>query len=51
MQTRRTFLRRGAATAGGAALALGPAAGALAKGKGAGYGPLVQDPGGLIDLP
>ena len=52
MQTRRTFLRRGATTAGAAALALGPAAAALGKsGRGAGYGPLVEDPGGLIDLP
>ncbi len=52
MQTRRTFLRQGAATAGGAALALGPGA-ALARQprRAAGYGPLVEDPGGLLDLP
>src|SRR5918994_7286179 len=51
MQTRRMFLRRGA-TATGAALALGPAAGALANSsRRAGYGPLIDDPGGLLDLP
>jgi len=50
MQTRRTFLRRGAVTAGGA-LALSPVAGALAKpGQQAGYGPLIEDSGGLLDL-
>jgi secreted PhoX family phosphatase len=50
MQTRRTFLRRGAVTAGGA-LALNPAAALAQSGRSAGYGPLVEDPGGLIDLP
>ena len=50
--SRRTLLRRGAMGAGGAALALGPAA-ALGKkaGGGSGFGELVDDPGGLIDLP
>ena len=44
MQTRRTFLRRGAVTAGGA-LALSPVASALAKpGGSAGYGPLIEAP-------
>jgi secreted PhoX family phosphatase len=51
MQTRRTFLRRGAAGAGGAALALSPAAAIARRGRPAGYGPLVEDRGGLIDLP
>jgi uncharacterized protein DUF839 len=52
MQTRRTFLRRGASTAGAAAVALGPAGAALGEsGGGAGYGPLIDDPRGLIDLP
>ena len=51
MQTRRMFLRRGATTAGAAAVALGPAGAALGKGRSAGYGPLVEDPRGLLDLP
>ena len=51
MQTRRTFLRRGAATAGGAALALGPGAALAKQPRRAGYGPVVEDPGGLLDLP
>ncbi|HWI06768.1 MAG TPA: alkaline phosphatase PhoX [Solirubrobacteraceae bacterium] len=51
MQTRRTLLRRGAAGAGGA-LALSPVASALAKpGRQAGYGPLVEDSAGVLDLP
>ena len=51
MQTRRTLLRRGAVGAGGA-LALAPIASALAKpGRRAGYGPLVEDDAGLLDLP
>ena len=51
MQTRRTFLRTSALTAGGAALAMGPGA-ALAADRGrAGLGPLVKDPRGLLDLP
>ena len=51
MQTRRTLLRRGAVGAGGA-LALTPVASALAKpGRQAGYGPLVEDSAGLLDLP
>ncbi len=51
MQTRRTLLRRGAVGAGGA-LALAPVAGALAKpARRAGYGPLVEDSAGLLDLP
>ena len=52
MQTRRTFLRRGATTAGAAALTLGPAAAAISKsGRNAGYGALVEDPNRLLDLP
>ncbi|HEV2775266.1 MAG TPA: alkaline phosphatase PhoX [Solirubrobacteraceae bacterium] len=51
MQTRRTLLRRGAVGAGGA-LALTPVASALAQsGRQAGYGPLVEDSAGLLDLP
>lgn len=51
MQTRRTLLRRGAVTAGGA-LALSPVASALATpGGSAGFGPLIEDGGGLLDLP
>ena len=51
MQTRRTLLRRGAVGAGGA-LALAPVASALAKpGRDAGYGPLIEDSAGLLDLP
>lgn len=49
--SRRAFLGLGGA--GAAALALG-SKGALAKPKGgssAGFGPLVEDPGGVIDLP
>ena len=50
--SRRTFVRGSALTAGGAALAVGPA-GALAKKKArpAGFGPVIDDRGGLIDLP
>ncbi|HEV2770167.1 MAG TPA: alkaline phosphatase PhoX [Solirubrobacteraceae bacterium] len=51
--SRRGFLGRGA-VASGAALALTPAGAALARHRRngpAGYGPLVEDPGGLIDLP
>lgn len=51
MQTRRTFLHRGAATAGGAALALGPGAALAKRPRLAGYGSLVEDAGGLLDLP
>jgi secreted PhoX family phosphatase len=36
---------------GGAALALGPATTPASAGRSAGYGPLVDDPGGLLDLP
>ena len=50
MQTRRMFLRQGAVAAGGA-LALSPAAALARPGRSAGYGPLIEDPGGLIDLP
>lgn len=50
MQTRRTFLRRGAVTAGGA-LALSPAALAKPPGGRAGYGSLIEDQSGLLDLP
>ncbi len=51
MQTRRTLLRRGAVGAGGA-LALAPVAGAFARPTGeGGYGPLVEDSAGLLDLP
>lgn len=51
MQTRRTFLRASALTAGGAALAIKPGTG-LAAGRGrAGFGPLVRDPNGMLDLP
>ena len=50
MQTRRTFLRRGAATAGGAALALGPGAALAKQPRRAGFGSLVEDAGGLLDL-
>jgi secreted PhoX family phosphatase len=46
--TRRTFLRRTAATAGGAALAAAPAARGASP---AGLGLPQEDPGGLIDLP
>lgn len=52
--SRRQFLGRGAATAGGAALALGGAGALAAQARGpreAGFGELVQDPGGLLDLP
>ena len=50
MQTRRTFLRRGAVPAGGA-LALSPAAALAKPGGQAGYGPLIEDGAGLLDLP
>ena len=50
MYTRRTFIRNGALTVGAAAIATSPAAGALGAPK-RGYGPLVEDPGGLLDLP
>ena len=44
-------MRRGAVGAG-SALALAPVAGALASsGNRGGYGPLVEDPSGLLDLP
>ena len=49
MHTRRTFIRRGAIGAGALAIATGPRV-ALGAGGG-GYGPLVPDPGGLLDLP
>ncbi len=51
MQTRRTFLRKSALTAGGAALAMSPSASWAANRSGAGLGPLVKDPRGLLDLP
>jgi secreted PhoX family phosphatase len=51
MQTRRTFLRGSALTAGSAALALTPGATALAHRPRSGYGRLVKDPNGLLDLP
>lgn len=51
MQTRRKFLRGSALTAGGAAIALSPGATALARRPRAGYGRLVEDPNGLLDLP
>jgi len=50
MQTRRTLLRRGAITAGGA-LALSPALAAARPDRSAGFGPLIEDSGGLLDLP
>jgi secreted PhoX family phosphatase len=50
MQTRRKFLHGSALTAGAAALALSPGA-ALAHRPRAGYGRLVEDPNGLLDLP
>ncbi len=50
MQTRRTFLRASALTAGGAALAMSPGA-ALAARRSGSLGPLVRDPRGLLDLP
>ena len=51
--SRRGFLGRGAATAGGAALAMsGGVLTAVARpGREAGFGELVPDPGGLLDLP
>ncbi len=51
MQTRRTFLRTGALTAGGAALALSPGAALAASRSRSGFGPLVRDTNGLLDLP
>ncbi len=51
MQTRRTFLRRGAVTTVGGALAVSPAAALAKPGRQAGYGRLIEDSGGLIDLP
>lgn len=48
--TRRTFIRRGAVTAGGAALALAPAARAQSRVT-AGFGVPEADPAGLLDLP
>ena len=50
MQTRRTFLRTSALTAGGAALAMSPGA-ALAARRSGSLGRLVRDPNGLLDLP
>lgn len=49
--SRRQFLRRGALTAGGAAIALAPGSAIAHRGRRAGFGELVDDPGGLIDLP
>ena len=49
MHTRRTFILRGAMGAGALAIATGPRV-ALGAG-GSGYGPLVPDPGGILDLP
>jgi secreted PhoX family phosphatase len=53
--SRRHFLLRGAATAGGAALAVGSTAAALRSsalsGFASGFGEPVADPGGLLDLP
>jgi len=51
MQDRRTFLRRGAVTTAGGALALTPAAALAKKGRPAGFGSPVEDRNGLIDLP
>jgi uncharacterized protein len=51
MLTRRTFIHRGALTVGAAAVATGPAAALAARRSVRGYGPLVRDPGGLLDLP
>ena len=51
MQDRRTFLRRGAVTTAGGALALTPAAALAKKGRPAGFGSPVADRNGLIDLP
>lgn len=51
MQTRRNFLRGSAVTVGSAAVALSPGASALARGPRRGYGRLVEDPNGLLDLP
>lgn len=53
--SRRTFVGRGALAAGGAAL-LGPLAACgeeprRQRAPGAGYGPLLDDPAGLLDLP
>jgi secreted PhoX family phosphatase len=48
--SRRTFLRRGAVTAGGAALALAPAAHGQGRRAG-GFGTPQEDPAGLLDLP
>ncbi len=50
MLTRRTFIHRGALTVGAAAIATGPGT-AFANSRRYGYGPLVRDPGGLLDLP
>ncbi len=49
--SRRSFLRGGAMSAGGAALYLGGAATFAPEDAPARFGPLVEDPGGLLDLP
>jgi hypothetical protein len=49
--SRRDFLRRGALTAGGAVALGGLAACGDDAGEAPGYGKLVPDPGGFIDLP
>lgn len=51
MQTRRTFLRKSALTAGGAALAMSPGAAVATHRRQASLGELVRDPNGLVDLP
>ena len=47
--SRRSFFRRSALTAGGAALALAPTARGASPAPG--FGPVVENPGGLLDLP
>lgn len=49
--SRRGLLGRGAAVAGGAALAVGPGAALAKRGREAGFGTLVEDQGNLLDLP
>jgi len=51
VHTRRTFIRNGALGAGAVAIATAPGAATAARGRSGGYGPLVPDKGGLLDLP
>jgi secreted PhoX family phosphatase len=51
MQTRRSFIASGAAAVGAAALGLGARDALGLARSGGGYGPLVEDPNGLLDLP